>query len=312
VKPAVIVPSYNGSEMLAALLESLSLQALTHDVVVVDNGSDDDTAEVVASRFPHVRLVVLSENGSVGAAINRGVDATDARVLVLLNNDVQPLGEDRSVVMAAGILVQARRPDLIDTAGIMFDRAFLAFDYLHGAHISVLEKGVPDPLGPSGAAAAFDRAAFDAVGGFDENFFAYLEDVDLVARLVAGGGRCRLVPDARGTHVQSATFRAGSAHKNALMGWSRGYTLAKYRIHRDVRLFAGAALAEVAISLGQLVADRTTSGISARVSGFRAGMTVPPTRLPDLPQPAVVPLRSVLARRLARRWRRRLVAAHRH
>ena len=67
--------------------------------------------------------------------------------------------------------------------------------------LDVLDEGVPDPLGPSGGAAAYDREAFLRLGGFDERIFAYFEDVDLALRLRKAGWSCRLAPAARGTHA---------------------------------------------------------------------------------------------------------------
>ena len=69
---------------------------------------------------------------------------------------------------------------------------------------------LPDPIGPSAAAAAFDRQAFLDAGGFDEALFAYWEDVDLVLRLRLAGGRCVLAARGLGTHVHSATLGSGS------------------------------------------------------------------------------------------------------
>ena len=66
-------------------------------------------------------------------------------------------------------MLEARDPSRIDTAGMQLDRTLLVFDYLNGEPVACLDQGVPDPIGPSGAAAAFDREAFLAAGGFDEN-----------------------------------------------------------------------------------------------------------------------------------------------
>ena len=85
------------------------------------------------------------------------------------------------------------QPRLIDTAGMQLDRTLLVYDYLNGMPLEAL-AGAADPIGPSAAAAAFDRDAFLGVGGFDERLFAYWEDVDLVLRLLARGRSLRARP----------------------------------------------------------------------------------------------------------------------
>ncbi len=104
-----------------------------------------------------------------------------------------------------------RDRSLIDSAGMELDRTLLVFDYLNGEPLTVLDRPVDDPVGPSGAAAAFDRETFVSAGGFDENLFAYWEDVDLVLRLHRLGARCALAADAIGDHEHSATLGSGSA-----------------------------------------------------------------------------------------------------
>jgi GT2 family glycosyltransferase len=312
LKPAVVVPTHAGGPRLAALLDSLAAQTVETEVVVVDNAAPVGTAALVAAHAPAARLVSLEENAGFGRAINHGVAATTSNVLVLVNDDaicepyfverlIVALAPSEGVVMAAGVLLAAD-DSMIDTAGIMFDETLLAFDYLHGEPLSILDVDVAEPLGPSGGAAAYDREAFEAVGGFDEAFFAYLEDVDLAARLLARGGHCRLAPDARAVHHHSATLGSASARKNELMGWSRGYMIGKYRIHRHPRLLARMLLAELAIAGGQIVVDGTVSGIRSRVQGFRAGMQRNAEPWPALPSAALqISVREALARRMRRR-----------
>lgn len=312
--PAVIVPTYNGAGHLEGLLRSLRTQTVEHRVVVVDNGSADRTRALLAETFPEALLIALDENVGFGTAVNRGVGACDAEIIVVVNNDVvcEPQFVERLVdalapgdaVMAAGVLLDASDPERIDTAGVMFDRTLFGIDYLHGEHIRVVDTGVPDPLGPTGAAAAFDRAAFDAVGGFDEHFFAYLEDVDLVARLLNRGGRCRLAREARALHCHSSTLGSGSRRKNELMGWSRGYTIGKYRLHRRPALAARALVEETVIVAGQAVIDRTLAGAPARLAGLRVGLAVPGHPLPPLPEGArTISIGQALRFRLRRRRR---------
>ena len=293
-RPAVVIPTTSGADRLPAVLDSLLSQTLEHDVVVVDNGSTDGTTELVRERYSDARVVSLERNAGFGTAVNRGVASCAAPVIVLVNDDAvcapgfvealcARLDPSRGRVMAAGVLLDGRDPNRIDSAGVMFDRTLLAFDYLHGREAASLSDATPAPLGPTGGAAAFERSAFEAVGRFDERYFAYLEDVDLVARILCHGGRCVFAPDARAVHRHSATLGAGTREKARLMGWSRGYTLAKYRLHRQPGAFARAALAELALTSGQLVYDRTAIGLGARAQGFVEGLRAPELALDALP-----------------------------
>jgi len=157
---------------------------------------------------------------------------------------------------------------------------------------------------PCAGSALYRRRALEEVGSFDERFFAYLEDVDLTVRLLARGGRCRLAPDARAVHDHSATLGSGSARKNELMGWSRGYTIGKYRLHRRPRLFARALVGELAIAGGQLLVDRTPASLASRLRGIGAGLAAPPEQLHELPRHATeLSLGQVLRQRKRRRRR---------
>ena len=152
------------------------------------------------------------------------------------------------------------------------------------------------------AAAAFDRATYLAVGGFDEALFAYWEDVDLILRLLAAGGRCRLARDARGTHEHSATLGSGSAAKNRLMGFGRGYVLRKWRVVTP-RSAPGVLAREGVLLAGQALIDRNLSGLPARVAGWRAA--TPGERYPEIVRDAGGgdTLLGTLKRRLRRRRR---------
>jgi GT2 family glycosyltransferase len=183
------------------------------------------------------------------------------------------------------------------------DRTLLVWDYLNGEPLEILDRGVPDPVGPSAAAAAFDRAAFRAQGGFDEALFAYWEDVDLVLRLRREGYSCRLAADARGTHEHSASFGSGSARKNYLTGFGRGYVLRRWGVLSARRLPAVIAR-DAVVCAGQAVLDRNLSGIRGRFAGYRAArkLAAYPDGLPVGQAPSAL---GTLRRRLARRSRLR-------
>lgn len=279
MRPAVYIPNFNGGELLGRALASLRAQTREVDVVVVDNASSDGSDELVAERFPEVTLLRLGENLGFGRSLNRAVAAHPGDPVILFNNDaeaeptfVEALleGHGDGVDMVAGVLVQERDPGLIDSAGVQADRTLMGFDHLHGEPLAAALDG-PDPLGPTGGAALYRHAAFEAVGGFDERIFLYYEDLDLALRLAARGGHCRLAGEARALHAYSASLGAASGAKYARTGWSRGYMLRRYGVMRDPRLALRTLACEAAICAGQLLRDRTAAGLRGRVRGYRAG-----------------------------------------
>ena len=281
--PAVYIPNFNGADHLGRTLRSLAAQTRAVEVVVVDNGSSDDSAPVARSELPGVKFLALGRNLGFGPALNRAVAAHPADPLILLNNDVEceprflealldGLGEGVDTV--AGVLLQERAPGLVDSAGVVADRTLMGFDYLHGEPVAAL-AGAADPLGPTGGAALYRRAAFEAVGGFDERIFLYYEDLDLALRVAAAGGRCRLAPEARAVHAYSASLGAASARKYARTGWSRGYMLRRYGVMRQPDRALRALACEGALCAGQIVRDRTASGLRGRLRGWRDGAGLP-------------------------------------
>jgi GT2 family glycosyltransferase len=292
------------------LLESLAAVGGDFETIVVDNGTGAPELDRAADRLDGCHVLRLDSNLGYSQAVNAAACRAQGEVLVLLNDDsvvdpgyVQRIAEvldpGTGVVMAAGVMRDASEPGLIETAGIEIDRTLLAFDYLNGEPLEILDGGVADPIGPSGAAAAFWREAFADVGGFDEALFAYGEDVDLALRLRAAGGSCRLAGDARGLHEHSATLGSGSPGKDYLMGYARGYLLRKWGVLAPRRMPAVLAR-ELTWVAGQGLVDRNLGALRGRVNGLRAGRPsepYPPAEmLPDPPS---------LATTLRRRWRRR-------
>lgn len=283
MRPTIYIPNFNGGEHLPRALESLRSQTREVDVVVADNGSADGSDEVVAERFPEVALLRLGENLGFGPALNRAVAAHPGDPVILFNNDaaaeptfVAALLErlDEGAEMVAGVLLQEREPELIDSCGVVADHTLMGFDYLHGEPVATAASA-PDPLGPTGGAALYRRRAWEAVDGFDERIFLYYEDLDLALRMARRGGRCRLAPEARAVHAYSASLGAGSAAKYARTGWSRGYMLRRYGVTRDPALALRALACEAAICAGQMLRDHTAQGLRGRLRGFRAGGGLP-------------------------------------
>ena len=301
LKPTVYIPNLNGGEMLALTLESLAAGEQAN-VVVVDNGSEDDSVAMLRERFPEVELIALEQNIGFGRALNLAVERVPGDPVIFLNNDVEcepgfldsllARLED-GVSSVAAVLVQRDAPQLIDSAGVMVERdTLMAFDYLHGESIDRLASA-PAPLGPTGGAALIRHDAFTSVGGFDERIFVYYEDVNLALRMRAAGHRCVLAPQARALHAFSATLGSRSGAKFELTGWSRGYLMRRYGVTGSPGRTARALLCEGAICAGQLLRAHTARGLRGRVRGWRAGRG-----LPVLPTPAAPLLELSVSERL--------------
>ncbi len=307
MKPTVYIPTLRAGERLARTLEALERQEPRPEVVIADNSDDGAGGALARERFPWVRAVEFRENLGFGKALNRAVREEPGDPIVFLNDDVTvELGFTSGLMraltpdveMVAAVLLSERDPDRIDSAGVIADRTLLGFDYLSGEPVETL-SGAPDPLGPTGGAALFRRAAFERVGGFDERMFLYYEDLDLALRLRQSGGRCRLAADARGIHAYSETMGARTARKYEMTGWSRGYMLRAYGFGTKPALLARAIAAEATICAGQLVSERTLRGARGRLRGWRAGRDVP-RREPPLDGPLEISLREALALRRRR------------
>jgi GT2 family glycosyltransferase/glycosyltransferase involved in cell wall biosynthesis len=275
---SVVVPTLGG-ERLGRMLRSVADGET--QVIVIDNGSGDGVARA-SDGLEGVEVVRLEENVGYTKAVNLGVARADGELVVLLNDDcvcdpgfveriTAPIDAAEGVVMAAGVMRDWHDPALIDSAGMELDRTLLVFDYLNGEPLSRLADGVADPVGPSAAAAAFDRATFRSVGGFDERLFAYWEDVDLVVRLRRLGFRCALAPDAIGDHEHSATLGSGSSRKNYLMGYGRGYVLRKWQVVNARRL-GPVLVREGVLCAGQAIVDRNIAGVRGRIAGYRSAV----------------------------------------
>jgi GT2 family glycosyltransferase/glycosyltransferase involved in cell wall biosynthesis len=306
----VVVPTLGGPR-LARVLASLAEQSADHQVIVVDDGSPEG---IEAAAADGVEVLRMETNSGFSRAVNAAAERAEGEALVLLNDDcvVDPdfleritaaLDPAGGVGMVASVMRDWAEPALIDSAGMELDRTLLVWDYLNGEPLELLDRGVADPVGPSAAAAAFDRAAFRDAGGFDQALFAYWEDVDLVLRLRRRGFRCALAADARGTHEHSASFKSGSARKNYLTGFGRGYVLGKWGVLSPRRLPAVIAR-DAVVCAGQALIDRNLSGVRGRIEGYRAANRTE-TYPEDLPLGQAPGAIDTLSRRLARRKRLR-------
>src|SRR5215211_9561023 len=204
----VVIPNWNGERFLKVCLSSLREQSFEDfETALVDNASSDGSLRLVERDFPEVRVISMRENRGFSAAVNAGIETSEATYVALLNNDteVDP-GWLEALVRAA-----ERHPE----AGLFASKLVDFYDrrVLDGAGDALRLSGLPYRLGHGerdrgqfdapayvfsacAAAALYRREMLDEIGLFDEDFVSYCEDGDLSFRAQLAGYRCFYVPDA--------------------------------------------------------------------------------------------------------------------
>jgi GT2 family glycosyltransferase len=234
---SVVVVNYNGRGYLEGCLRTLAEEGYpAYEVIVVDNASTDGSADWVAAHFPNVRVLRAPNNLGFAAGNNLGIRAARGEFIATLNNDTEvepdylerlsaPLREER-VGMCASLMLEFRRRDRIDSAGIRIDRVGFAWNLQagEGADRAGRERTV---WGACAGAALYRRSMLDEIGLFDEDYFGFYEDADLAWRAQLAGWRCALVPAARVYHVHGGSFRQGSEQKLYLLARNRWRTVLK-------------------------------------------------------------------------------------
>ena len=183
------------------------------EIVIVDNGSTDRSAHEAGAAYPEVRVVFMGHNSGFACAANVGVRSTSAPRVAVLNSDAQPASDWLELIDGAecGDDVWAWGSTLIDAAGAVesagdaYDRRGFAFKLAKGGRAEDLPHESYDVFAPPGAAPVIRRQHFDELGGYDESFFLYYEDIDLAFRAALRGWRAVQVPDARVRHLQGAS-----------------------------------------------------------------------------------------------------------
>lgn len=203
---SVIIPNWNGRGWLDACLSAVAAQTVTaHEVIVVDNGSSDGSVGYLRSKHPSVTVIALERNTGFAHAANRGIKMARSPLVALINTDVV-LGSDWLERMVAALGADTRAASVACKMLDLADptRVYDAGDVLRrdGACAQRGRFGRDDGrwdepgevFGACAGAALYRRDAVLAVGGFDERYFAYLEDVDLALRLRLAGWICRYEP----------------------------------------------------------------------------------------------------------------------
>lgn len=221
---SVIIPNWNGSDLLEDCLNSLGKQTFRNfEVILVDNGSTDNSLEYVENNFPEVKIIKLKKNFGFARAINEGVKVSEAEYVVFLNNDtkvdkdwlknlVEYADKHPEVISVNSKLLNFYDNKVIDGVGMMINEVGQA----KSIGWQEKDKGQYDKesyvFGATGGAALFRRKDFIKVGLFDENFFMYSEEVDFAFRAQFLGYKSLLCPKAIVFHKHKATAQKLPAH----------------------------------------------------------------------------------------------------
>jgi GT2 family glycosyltransferase len=217
---SVVIPNWNGKRFLAGCLDSLAQQTYPVEIVVVDNGSKDGSVEFLESNYPQVKLIRFEVNTGFSVAVNAGIRASDSEFIALINNDtvlepewtsemVRGLREHSEAGSAGCKMLAFDDRALLDGAGDGYRRGGLPGRIGHREKDSGQFDTPRYILGACGGAAMYRRSMLDEIGLFDEDYFAYLEDVDLGLRAQSAGYKCWYVPTAVIYHLGCGTTGSG-------------------------------------------------------------------------------------------------------
>jgi GT2 family glycosyltransferase len=279
---SVVIVNWNGKHHLQRCLSAVLAQTYSDfEVILVDNGSTDGSVQFIRQNFPQVRLIRNAENLGFAKGNNIALEVAQGDYIATLNNDTEAdahwlselvaiLEAHPRVGMCASKMLFYDQPRIINSTGINLDRAGIAWDRRGGEEDRKGQEEVEEVFGPCAGAALYKRQMLEETGLFDEDFFAYLEDVDLAWRARLMGWRCLYVPTARVCHVHSATGLEGSPYKSYLLGRNKICTILKNYPAPEILLFLPVILFyDLASVLYALVTRRDANALRGRVAGWR-------------------------------------------
>lgn len=214
---SIIIVNWNGKRWLKPCLESVFRQTYRHfEVILVDNGSGDDSVEYLAENFPKVKVIPLDQNLGFAKGNNAGIAKAKGDIVFLLNNDtvidkdmlekIVPIFDNPKIGTVQPKIVLQREPGKLDLAGAFWtSTTFLSYFGLRAD--STLQK-YNEPLkvfSNKGAAMFVRKSMLDKIGSFDEDFWCYYEETDLCHRAWLAGFECWYYPVSTCHHANGGT-----------------------------------------------------------------------------------------------------------
>jgi GT2 family glycosyltransferase len=282
---AVVIPSWNSAQLLPPCLDSLAAQDAPLELLVVDNGSSDGTLEMLRERG--IEHVSLPRNVGFAAAVNLGAARVRSGPILVLNADTvlepgcvgalaRALASDPGLGGVQPRILQLEEGRSLDVAGARLYSAGMAltadgraFEEGAGEEQGPLSATAREIFGVCGAACLLRRDLFDQLGGYDERYFAFYEDVDLNVRARIGGWRFAYVPEAVVWHVGNASWSTGFTRPSA----ENARLVARNRIATQLKFMPARALPRIlAVELGALARAARERRLRATLAGKLAAL----------------------------------------
>lgn len=240
---SVVIPNFNGMAYLDGVLSSLERQTIDNfEVILVDNGSTDGSCAFVAAEYPWVHMIQLPENYGFSRAVNEGIHAARSPYVLLLNNDteaepdfleemVASLRRHKKAFSCQARMIQLHDRDKMDDAGNYYCALGWAYAKGKGRDINNYNKE-QKIFSTCAGAAIYRKKIIDRIGDFDEEHFAYLEDLDIGYRARINGYENWYAPKAKVYHVGSGT--SGSRYNQFKIRYSSRNNI--YLIYKNMPL----------------------------------------------------------------------------
>ena len=240
---SVVIPNFNGLAYLEGVLSSLERQSMKNfEVILVDNGSTDGSCAFVASQYSWVHIIELSDNFGFSRAVNEGIRAARARYVLLLNNDtevepdflkemVEGIQRHKKAFSCQAKMIQFHDRDKMDDGGNYYCALGWAFAGGKGKAAEHYDKEKKIFSSCAGAA-IYRKKIFEKIGYFDDEHFAYLEDLDVGYRARIYGYENWYIPGAVVYHVGSGT--SGSRYNQFKIRYSSRNNI--YMIYKNMPL----------------------------------------------------------------------------
>lgn len=234
----IVIVNWNGKKYLKGCLDSLQKQSYCdYEAIIIDNGSKDGSVEYIQQNYPNTKLFQLKRNMGYSVGMNVALEHSKNKYIIALNNDttldqnwlfalVKMAESDERIGSCQPKILSLQNPAFLDSVGLSINKDGESFQIGFQEKDTGQYNTVRELLGACSASVLYRRQALMQIGGFDQDFFAYFEDVDVALRLKKAGWKCMYVPTAIVYHYGSATGVNDSFLKTYLLERNQYY----YRI----------------------------------------------------------------------------------